>query len=127
MKLVTLVEVTHADVNKKLTGGTKTGIVRIEIGNRNLICREGDFLVEAEFKYIDSEGNELPNEDDGVFKVIGTDKLVGLSKAINPFIPASDNIVDRFNDEVKAVAIKTMSTSFSIEMNQIGEYEEPTI
>lgn len=124
MKIITTIPVTHADISKKLTGGSKQGIVRMELGNRNLICREGKHFVEAEFQYIDADGNVLPNASNGIFIIAGDD-LKAMSQLLNPSIPETDNIVDRFDAEVRAVAKYQMSLSFGITTGDIVDYVEP--
>lgn len=124
MKLQTKIPVTHADPSSKLLGGSKQGIVLMEIYNKNLIINSpDDSSVEVSFTYFDNTNTPLSTSDypDNVFRLIGTDLIKSTSQSINGLIPPTDNIIDRFNAEVKAVALLKMAESFNIQVSDIEE------
>ena len=66
--------VTHLDMSKLATGGSRQGVVEMHLRNRNLVInldKQGNELASVEVSYslIDDQGNELPTEDGGVFTV----------------------------------------------------------
>jgi hypothetical protein len=120
IKLRTKINVTHADVTKTVTGGSKSGVVSMMIFDAACIS----FIDGARvpFRYFDSEKNEIPDAYNGVFKV-PIEQLKAVSSSINSLLPKDTNLIDRIWNEIKIIAIQQMSTSFNILATQIEEYE----
>lgn len=119
LKLRTTVDVTHTDVSKILTGGTKSGVVSMEILGFDLKSNEG---IRIPFRYLDQDGNELPTIYKGLFN-LDSSSLIGLSGSINALLPDDDNLIERIWNEIRIIAVGQMSESFSILPSQIEEYE----
>lgn len=117
MILRTKINVTHSDESKKLTGGTKEGIVTMTINRFVYSSNNG---VEVPFEYTDEDGNALRTEHNGIFRVPAAN-VKALSQSINAGIPDEDNIEDRMWSEIKAIASNEMKTSFGITDADIEE------
>lgn len=121
MKLSTTIDVTHADVTKKLTGGTKKSIVTMTLGDYQLV-KEGENIRFAQsYMYHDAEGNKLESLQNDKFDVLTTEELKNASKLVNPMLPATDNIIDHLNESIKLFAKMEMSKAFGIPITQITE------
>lgn len=70
LTLRTTVPVIHIDIEKIVTGGTRTGIVTFDLVACAFISnKNGEQRLEAQYQYIDDAGKVLPTSDNGV-KVI---------------------------------------------------------
>ena len=117
--------VTHLDVTKMIEGGTTTGVVSLLIGSHNIVNKQKpdmsgyDSIVEVAYEYNDENGNVLPTNDGGVFRVLAGVKE--LSQSINSSLPSDDNIIDRLLNEVKVIAAKKLADRFGLEISDVEE------
>lgn len=111
--------VTHLDILKMTSGGTKSGKVKLVIGGHQITNNPEGTIVEVAFRYQDADGNALPSKHGTVYKL--HEGVKELSQSINGSLPADDNIVDRFTNEVKAVAVAMFADEFAIEASEIEE------
>ena len=112
--------ITHLDVNKMQSGGTKSGKVKLVIGGHALTRNPEGTKVEVAFQYQDEQGNALPSKLGGKPFTI-EQGVKELSQSINSNLPADDNIVDRLGNEVKAIAFQKFAEDFDIETSDIQE------
>lgn len=117
-QLITLIDVNHADPTKKLTGGTKLGIVTMTIEK---FSYRSDLGIEIPFYYSDADGNKLDTTDypDGVFRLTA-EQTKAVSESIHPLLPEDNNIEDRMWNEVIIVAKNHFSGSFGITPAEIA-------
>lgn len=118
MKLRTKIAVTHADVDKKLTGGTKDSVVTMDIER---FVYDSDNGVQVPFTYTDADGNFLETNHPGNIFIVPASQVKGLSQSINSVLPAEDNIEDRMWAEIKVIAMNEMMNSFGITPGDIEE------
>lgn len=118
IQLQTTINVSHADTSNLVQGGVTSGIVTMEIGQRNLIIPvDGEPIVEVAYVYLDSNGNKLPTTSN-VMTI--NSNVTGLSSAL----PLTGNdIVDIFSKQISKFAKQQMILTFNelTEENQITE------
>lgn len=123
MKLETTKNVTYVDATKLTAGGTKSGIVQIEIIGYNLIVNKTRKMVEVSFAYTDEDGNDIPSQYNNKFVLLDED-LITMSENIQSSLAPTTNIVDKFSEEVLHVAKLQMVETFNIELSDIAVVNE---
>ncbi len=114
LKIQTKVDVTHIDVTGIITGATKSGIVQMEMGGRYFALQpDGTETTEVMFKYIDEDGNVLPNAKGNK---ITLDNASQLSEQMQN---TGTSFKDHFDKDVLAFAINEMAQTFSINTTDV--------
>ena len=114
LKIQTTIDVTHIDVTGIITGATKSGIVRMEIGGRYFVIQpDGTESTEVMFQYFDEDGNVLPN---GKGNKITLDNASELSEQMQN---SGTNFKDHFDKDVLKFAINEMAITFSINISDV--------
>ena len=130
LKLRTTVDVTHADANNPLKGGSTTGKVTLVVGNWAMTYNaDADaYRIEVQFGYFDESDNLLPypvKSADGVYRDLndanGADTVKTASQSINAGLGTFDNSPDRMAAEVKAFAITKVMSDFGVESSEVEE------
>ena len=132
MQIKTKVNVTHLDLNKLLTGGSREGVVIMVIGSRNLVLNEarnedGDVvvnaLVEVTYGLIDDQGRALPTIDGGIFKVGDTAEnpnyVTDLSDSIAAGVTAGKNLIEVYDSNVLAMAKIKLAEIYGIKVTDV--------
>lgn len=120
MKIKSIVPVTHVDVAKVATGGTKQGIIEMHIGQMIYIDRtDGQQIVEAQYQYIDADKNVLPTANRNKLTLQGDIDAISATLGNN-----AASFSEHFRKDVKAYAINEMATLFNIQASEIEEIVE---
>ena len=120
IKLETINDVAHVDLNNLVTGGSVTGRVEMQLGARILHTNpDSSTMVRVQYGYFDNSGNQLPTKDGGIFEL--TEGVAALSQSINDQVSEHDNIVDQFNEEVLIMAKVEFAAAFGTTVANIQE------
>lgn len=120
IKLETINDVSHVDLNNLVTGGSVTGRVEMQLGARVLHTNpDGSTMVRVQYGYFDNSGNQLPTKDGGIFEL--TEGVKALSQSINGELSSHDNIVDQFNEEVAILAKSKFAEAFGTTVSNIQD------
>lgn len=128
--LSTAIEVTHLDLDKLITGGSKQGIVKMVIGSRNLVITMGEdgneyASVEVAYTYLDDQNRILPTEDGGIFRVNDTPEnpnyIRNLSQQLSGMFAAGTNLLDMYDANVLTMAKLKFAERYGVLFNQIVE------
>lgn len=117
IRLKTKTAITHKDPTK-MNGASKSSIVTLVIDRFVFDSLNG---IEIPFQYIDGEGIILPTNWTSEVYRKSASEVLAMSIAINGQIGVSNNIIDRFWDEIKIVAINQMAETFEILTSDIEE------